>query len=131
MWAFTSPDAPTVMCVPGLSSNATGFDRLAADLVAEGRQVVALDLRGRGASDRTPQGSYGWPAHAADVAGVAAELGLQRFDVVGHSMGAYVAMQLAATEADRVRRLVLIDGAGVPEPEALEVIGKGLERLDR
>ncbi|HEX5856578.1 MAG TPA: alpha/beta hydrolase [Microbacterium sp.] len=119
------------MCVPGLSSNATGFDRLAADLVAEGRQVVALDLRGRGASDRTPPGTYGWPAHAADVAGVASALGLQRFDVVGHSMGAYVAMELAAAQPDRVRRLVLIDGAGAPEPEALEIIGKGLERLDR
>ena len=119
------------MCVPGLSSNATGFDRLAADLVADGRQVVALDLRGRGASDRTPPGTYGWPAHAADLAGAATALGLRRFDVVGHSMGAYVAMQLAVTEADRVRRLVLIDGAGVPEPEALQIIGKGLERLDR
>jgi 3-oxoadipate enol-lactonase len=119
------------MCVPGLSSNATGFDRLAADLVAEGRQVVALDLRGRGASDRTRPGTYGWPAHAADVAGVASALGLRRFDVVGHSMGAYVAMELAAAQPDRVRRLVLIDGAGAPEPEALEIIGKGLERLDR
>ena len=131
LWGFTSPEAPTVICVPGLSSNATGFDCLAADLVADGRQVVALDLRGRGASGRTLPGTYGWPAHAADVAGVASELGLQRFDVIGHSMGAYVAMQLAATEADRVRRLVLIDGAGVPEPEALEIIGRGLERLDR
>ena len=131
LWGFTTPEAPTAVCVPGLSSNATGFDRLAADLVADGRQVVAMDLRGRGASDRTHPGTYGWPAHAADVAGIASALGLQQFDVVGHSMGAYVAMQLAASEPDRVRRLVLIDGAGVPEPEALEIIGRGLERLDR
>ena len=131
LWRPESAGAPTVLCIPGLSSNATGFDRIASAVVAAGHQVAAIDLRGRGGSDNTAPGTYGWPAHAQDVLRLADVLGLERFDVLGHSMGAYVAMTVAGAAPARVRRLVLIDGAGVPETAALVPIANGLKRLDR
>ena len=120
-----------VLCAPGLSSNACGFERIAGSLVQAGRRVVALDLRGRARSETTRPGTYGWPAHARDLVEAAASLGEDRFDLVGHSMGAYVAMQAAADHPERVARLVLIDGAGTPDLAALGPIGAGLRRLDR
>ena len=130
-WGFTDAARDLVICVPGLSSNARGFDLIARALAEAGHRVVALDLRGRGRSETTPLGTYGWPAHARDIAEVAQALGAARFDVIGHSMGAYVGMQVAADTPELVRRLVLIDGAGVPDAAALGPIAAGLKRLDR
>lgn len=119
---------PAVLCVPGLSSNATSFDLLAERLVSTDYHVVSVDLRGRGFSEVTPAGTYGWPAHARDVLDVVQILGGSA-DLIGHSMGAYVAMAAAGLDAAAVRRLVLLDGLGSPEPEALPPIMAGLERL--
>jgi len=130
-WEPAAPDGSWVVCVPGLSANARCFDPIAAGLAAAGRGVAAIDLRGRGRSEVTPEGTYGWRAHSGDLAAVAAALGAARIDVVGHSMGAYVAMQVAADHPGLVDRLVLIDGAGAPEPAALGPISAGLGRLDR
>src|SRR4051794_39987487 len=89
------PNNPPVLCVHGVSANARSFDYLAAGLARAGRRVVALDLRGRGWSDLTGPGSYGWASHARDVVDAAGALGLERFDLVGHSMGAYVGLEVA------------------------------------
>src|SRR5512141_2036136 len=67
-------DAP-VVCVPGLSANARSFDAVSAILAQRGRQVVALDLRGRGFSPATAAGTYGWRHHAKDVLEAAERLG--------------------------------------------------------
>ena len=123
-------DAPLVIGVPGLTANLRSFDALAPVLAHAGMQVVALDLRGRGHSETTPPGTYGWPAHARDVVAVADSLGAARFDVVGHSMGGFVGMQLAADFPDRVRRLVTVDALGAPEPESLPPIIASSQRLD-
>ena len=124
--AWGPEDGPLVVCIPGLSSNCRAFDVIAERLAADGHRVVALDLRGRGQSPITPEGTYGWPAHARDV--LAAANG--PVTLVGHSMGAFVAMQAAADAPERVRRLVLIDAAGVPEPAAVGPIVQGLGRLE-
>jgi pimeloyl-ACP methyl ester carboxylesterase len=122
-------DGRLVLCIPGLSANATSFDFLGQRLVADHhRHVVSLDLRGRGFSEITPAGTYGWPAHARDVLDVIRLLGGPA-DVVGHSMGAYVAMAAAGAGPGEVRRLVLIDGLGPPDRAALPPILAGLERL--
>ena len=68
-------DAPAVVCVPGLSANLCGFDRLAERLAGDTLQLVAIDLRGRGRSEVTGAGTYGWRHHARDVLGVADAVG--------------------------------------------------------
>jgi len=60
-------DAPAVLCVPGLSANLCGFDRLAEQLAGDTLRLVAIDLRGRGRSEVTGAGTYGWRHHARDV----------------------------------------------------------------
>ena len=118
-----------VVCVPGLSANARSFDAVSATLARRGRQVVALDLRGRGFSPATAPGSHGWLHHAEDVLQAAAQLGFAGFDLIGHSMGAFVSMQVAALAPALIRRLVLIDAAGVPEPAAIPPILASVQRL--
>lgn len=119
-----------VICVPGLSANARSFDAIAAKLVPRGHDVVVLDLRGRGLSPATAAGTHGWRRHAEDVLDAATKLGLDSFDLVGHSMGAFVSMQAAALDGRRIRRLVLIDAVGVPEPTVIPPILAAVQRLD-
>jgi pimeloyl-ACP methyl ester carboxylesterase len=118
-----------VLCVPGLSANARSFDAISARLAQRGRHVVALDLRGRGFSPAPSSDVFGWRGHALDVLGAAAKLGFATFDLIGHSMGAFVSMQAAALDPGRVRRLVLIDAAGVPEPIVIPPILAAVQRL--
>lgn len=124
-----SPDAPLVLGVPGLSANLMSFEFLATRLAAAGLQVVALDLRGRGKSDTTGIGTYGWVKHAADLFAVADRLGAGRFSLIGHSMGAAVTMAAAAQDAGRLDRIVLIDLCGVPDPATSGPIGASVARL--
>ena len=106
-----------VLCLPGLAATSGTFAAVGPAL-ADRHRVVALDLRGRGRSEATPPGSYGWEAHARDVLEAASLLGADRFAAIGHSMGAYVAMQAAALAPRRLAAVVLIDSAGTPDPLA-------------
>jgi len=77
------------------------------------RRALALDLRGHGRSEPSDDRSYGISEYADDVAAVADELGLSRFVLVGHSLGAAVALELASREKEnRVVGLLLADPNG-------------------
>jgi pimeloyl-ACP methyl ester carboxylesterase len=64
------------------------------------------------------------------VLAAAGELGAERFDYAGWSMGALIGLRLLPDGADRVRSLALIDHAGRMDREAVEVVRAGLARLD-
>ena len=123
------PHGRLVLCVHGLSANCRSFDRLVPPLVAAGHHVVTMDLRGRGKSETTPPGTYGWDRHARDLIEIADHYGADTFDLVGHSMGGFIGMTLAAAHPDRCARLVLIDALGVPEAAALPPIARSVGRL--
>jgi len=127
-WGRRGPSP--VICIPGLSSNARSFDAIAAALTREGHEVVVLDLRGRGRSPAGSPGTHGWRRHAENVLETARLLEFASFDLVGHSMGAFIAMQAAALRGDGIRRLVLIDGVGVPEAAAIPPILAAVQRLE-
>ncbi len=76
------------------------------------RRAVALDLRGHGKSDAAGNGDYAVEAQATDVAAVADALGLERFALVGHSMGAGVALAYAGAHPERVTHLLVADPIG-------------------
>ena len=122
-------DAPAVVCVPGLSANLCGFDRLAEQLASDVLQLVAIDLRGRGRSEVTGPGSYGWRHHARDVLGVADAVGAASFAVIGQSSGAAIAMTCAQLAPSRVERLVLVDLAGSPDERAAVPVVASVSRL--
>lgn len=71
-------------------------------------QVVAVDFRGHGQSDK-PAGPYSIPGFAADIANLISQLGLGPMHVVGISMGGMVAFQLAVDAPEHVRSLVIIN----------------------
>lgn len=83
--------------------------------LADGRRVVAGDHRGHGGSAKPP-GPYTTRLMAEDWRAALDVLGIARADVLGLSLGGAVAMRLAAEHPDRVRRLVLLDTWGRPDP---------------
>ena len=89
-------------------------------LLASGFRIVAPDLPGQGDSDR-PQSGYDTQALATMVQGLLQRLGLTRYCMAAHDVGAWVAYPYAALFGGEVRRLVLMD-AGIPGitlPDAL------------
>jgi pimeloyl-ACP methyl ester carboxylesterase len=124
-----SAAASLVIGVPGLSANLRSFDVIFDALDPQRHRRLAYDPRGRGRSEKTPPGSYGWPAHARDIVEMADQLGAEQFDLVGWSMGTWIAMKVCEMYPGRVRRLVLVDGGGIPEEAAKPPIYSGVERL--
>lgn len=127
-----------LIAIHGITSSHLAWQFLAAPLVARGFTVYAVDLRGRGDS-RSVGAPYGMATHADDVVALMDHVGLATADVIGHSMGAFVAAALVHAHPDRVARLTFIDG-GVPLPlppgMTLEqvmplVLGPALERLSK
>lgn len=103
-----------VLLIHGVTSSNRAWQLFAAVLVPRGFTLYAVDLRGRGDSNALP-GPFGFGVHAQDVLAVVNYLRLEKVDVIGHSMGAFVAIALLGTAPERISRTVLIDG-GIPLP---------------
>src|SRR5208282_5111277 len=111
-----------VVALHGLTASHMNFVGIAERLA--GRYALfALDLRGRGDSDK-PTGPYGFVQHARDVAAAMRAMGLGASIITGHSMGAFVATALAAQEPSLVSGLVLIDGGYLPDVAAGDRLGE-------
>jgi lipase len=102
-----------VVGIHGLTASYLNFVGIAERLSGR-RPLFAVDLRGRGDSDK-PEGPYGMAQHARDVAAAMRALGLGPSVIVGHSMGAFVATALAAQDPDLVSGVIMIDGGYVPD----------------
>jgi pimeloyl-ACP methyl ester carboxylesterase len=104
-----------VLAIHGLTANSSFFGGVAERLAGR-RPLLAPDLRGRGKSDQaSPGANWGFDRHAADMAAVLRERIPGKSLVVGHSMGANVAVTLAATYPELVAGLVLVDGGYTAE----------------
>ena len=97
-----------VILIPGITSPAVTWGFVAEHL---GRQfdTYVLDVRGRGLSSSGPGLDYSLDAQAADVAAFAQALGLQRWALVGHSMGGRIAVRAARSQPVGLTRLVIVD----------------------
>ncbi|MBO2456254.1 alpha/beta fold hydrolase [Actinomadura violacea] len=102
-----------VVLLHALGGSAATWDGFAARPAACGRRVIALDLRGHGAGSRTE--TYSPAAMRDDVLGFLDGRGIERADLVGHSMGGAVAVLVAQRAPGRVRRLVVEDTPPPPE----------------
>ncbi len=96
-----------VLLLHGLGSSTLDWEPQIAAL-SQQYQVVAVDFRGHGQSDK-PAGPYSIPGFAADIANLISQLGLGPMHVVGISMGGMVAFQLAVDAPEQVRSLVIIN----------------------
>ncbi len=97
-----------VVLLPGLLMPRRMHDHLARTLASHGAHVVTLDLLGHGRSDR-PDDPFGYSvtSFARQVVALLDELGAGQAVVGGTSLGANVALEVAAIEPDRVRSLIL------------------------
>lgn len=131
IWAAKGP---TVLCVHGLTANHLSFMAIAATLQAAGFNVLAPDLRGRGLSDK-PQGEYSLETHCQDMFGLLRALKVEKTAIVGHSLGAAIAVRMAAGVQSMVNGLALMDGGGLLSfPKKLKILGvvkPSLARLGR
>ena len=99
-----------ILCIHGITANCRCWDALAGVLAPE-YQVMAMDLRGRGQSDKPSRG-YSLDYHLKDINCLLDDLGIDRAVIIGHSLGAFIGLAFAAEYPDRTDRLILVDGAG-------------------
>ncbi|QPP05296.1 alpha/beta fold hydrolase [Streptomyces bathyalis] len=119
------PNRPAILMLHGLRSYARTFEPLAIRL-SDRYRIVALDARGRGESQWDPRGEYYTPAYVADLEQFADHLDLDRFILLGHSMGGATAYVYAARHPERVIATVIEDiGPGS------SLSGAGAERIKR
>lgn len=84
------------------------FPQWVKTLTEDGRQVVVLDNRGHGQSEKLyDPGAYDLRVMADDVARLMGHLGLERADVMGYSLGARIATHFALRHPQRLRSLIL------------------------
>lgn len=124
-------DRPPLLLLHGWMDVAASFQFLVDAMAAreaEQRWVIAPDWRGFGlslpqpdASDTAPAppDTYWFPDYLADLDAIvehvlAQTAGLQQLDLLGHSMGGNVAMHYAGLRPQRLRRLVNLEGFGLP-----------------
>jgi pimeloyl-ACP methyl ester carboxylesterase len=105
------PTAHPVVLLHALFAGGADWDGVASSL-ADRHRVLAPDLRGSHESGRTER--YSYELMRDDIKGLADELGLERFSLIGHSMGGAVAGLFAEEWPDRLDRLVLEDSAPPP-----------------
>jgi esterase len=98
--------APPLVAIHGLGDNAESWDEVAA-VLGEKYRVLALDQRGHGGSART--GIYSFELMCEDLLLFANAMELERFTLIGHSMGGQVSYLFAEAYPTRLDRLVLED----------------------
>lgn len=107
--------APPLVLVHGMRDHARSWDWAAREL-RQHWHIVALDLRGHGDSEWSPDGAYLSPYHLLDLADLIDTLGNEQVTIVAHSFGGNPAARYAALYPQRVRKLVLIDAMGPTAP---------------
>lgn len=136
MARYGSHAGKPILAIHGITSSNRAWQSFAISMVPHGYTIYAVDLRGRGRSNALPA-PFGMENHAKDMVKVLDHLKLERVDVVGHSMGAFVAVALLAINAERISKTVLIDGGlrlALPPGFTVEmvlpiVLGPALARL--
>ncbi|EFE94572.1 alpha/beta fold hydrolase [Serratia odorifera] len=99
---------PALILIPGITSPAITWG-FVAERLGERYDTYVLDVRGRGLSASGPDLAYDAETCAQDVTAFATALGLSRYSLLGHSMGARFALRAAAQHPQGVQRVVLVD----------------------
>jgi N-formylmaleamate deformylase len=99
---------PPLIVLPGITSPAASWEFVAQRLETHA-DVYIMDIRGRGLSSGGSHLSYRLDDYSADLNGMIESLGLENPALLGHSMGARIAIRYAARYQTPLRRLILVD----------------------
>ena len=121
--AAAGPAKLPVIAIHGLTRNSADFGAIAPLIAQSGRRVLAVDVRGRGRSDRAPDPMTYQPAtYAQDVLALLNQTGIERAVFLGTSMGGLITMALAAIRS-KVIAAAIVNDVGP------EVAKEGLARI--
>ncbi|HEX7786695.1 MAG TPA: alpha/beta fold hydrolase, partial [Methylomirabilota bacterium] len=122
-----APAGSAIVCIHGLTANHVCWASV-ADVLSPAHRLIAYDLRGRGESDKPARG-YSLAHHGEDLEGLLDHFGLRKAVLIGHSLGAHIALRFAATRPARVSKLVLVDGGLDVRAEVLDSLRPAINRL--
>jgi pimeloyl-ACP methyl ester carboxylesterase len=118
---------PAIVCIHGLTANHVCW-RSMADILAPKHRLIGYDLRGRGDSDKPPTG-YSLDQHGRDLLALLDHFGLKKAVLMGHSLGAHIALKFSVAHPQRVSKLVLVDGGIDVRAEIIDSLGPAINRL--
>jgi len=123
---YAAADGPAklpVIAIHGLTRNSADFETIAPLIAQSGRRVLAVDVRGRGLSDRAPDPmTYQPPNYAKDMLALMSAAGVERAVFLGTSMGGLITMAMAAIKSKAVAAAIINDVGP-------EVAKEGLARI--
>ena len=133
--SMVTPDRPTVLMQHGWMDVAASF-QFVVDALPTDRHVLAFDWRGFGLTDPTPADTYWLPDYVGDLDAALDALLFApgtthgTVDLLGHSMGGNVVMIYAGLRPERIRRLVNLEGFGMPLTRPSQSPKRYLQWLD-
>ena len=133
-WGPPSPASaqrPALLLTHGWMDVGASFQFM-VDHLADDRQVIALDWRGFGGSaGPAPLDSFWFPDYLGDLDALVEQLSPDTpIDLLGHSMGGNIVMSYAGLRPSRIRRLVNLEGFGLPETSPQEAPARLVQWLD-
>ncbi|MCM3322645.1 MULTISPECIES: alpha/beta fold hydrolase [Cytobacillus] len=120
------PSAPPLVALHALGKSAESWDQVAA-VLGEKYRVLALDQRGHGGSARTS--TYSFELMSDDLLHFANAMNLERFTLIGHSMGGTVSYLFSETFPSRIERLIIEDTPPPFPDKPIEVPSKPSDPL--
>lgn len=109
-------EAPPIVLVHGHSEDLHTWNHLAKHLV-ESFRVIRFDLRRHGLTGPATDNEYRIENYVSDLSMVIEHLGIDRFILVGHSMGGRISVKYTMGNPERVSSLILISASGAPRKE--------------
>lgn len=130
VWGEPSPDRPPLVLVHGWMDVAASWQFM-VDALGEDRHIIAPDWRGFGLTRGPATDNYWFPDYLADLDALLDHYASdQPIDLVGHSMGGNVVMVYAGVRPQRIRRLVNLEGFGMPATRPAQAPGRYAQWLD-
>lgn len=133
-WGTPTPGATPLVLAHGWMDVAASWQFMVdafSQAFAQQRPIIAMDWRGYGLTEAPPTDSYWFPDYLADLDALLDALYPgQAIDLVGHSMGGNVVMMYAGTRPERIRRLVNLEGFGMPATRPAQAPGRMGQWLD-
>ncbi|MEM1194056.1 MAG: alpha/beta hydrolase [Pseudomonadota bacterium] len=114
-----NPDGPALMLIHGSSDSLLTWRGMIDELAGDYR-LLSLDLPGHGLSGPHVANRYDATAMMAAVTAFANNSGVERFTLIGNSMGGWISWRYALAHPERVAALVLVDASGAPLPADAE-----------
>lgn len=120
---------PLILC-HGLTANAWSFSGYISAGLTEHFRVIAIDLRGRGLSDK-PDDAYTMDDHMADLLAILNHFGWEKAIIGGHSFGALLTIYSSYFHPEVFKAMILIDAAARLHPEARQMVAPSMSRLGK